>query len=97
MIGQSAFESICINTMIPMLICYSAYKNDSKYEEKALRWMREIRAENNFVTRIFNEHGLKMKHSGDSQGCIQWYHQYCLLKKCASCEVGKQITKKKTC
>mgnify|MGYP001004139291 CR=1 FL=1 len=42
-IGRSAFESICINTMIPMLICYSAYKNDSKYEEKALRWMRETK------------------------------------------------------
>ena len=95
-IGQSAFESICINTLIPMLICYSTYKSESKYEEKALRWMREIRAENNFVTRIFSEYGLKMRHSGDSQGCIQWYHQYCLLKKCASCEVGKQLMKKET-
>jgi hypothetical protein len=92
-IGKSAFESICINTLIPMLICYSNYKNESKYKEKAMRWMQEIRAENNFVTRIFKELGLKMRHSGDSQGCIQWYHQYCQVKKCAQCEVGMQLMK----
>ena len=90
-IGRSAFESICINTLIPMLICYSTYKNESKYEEKALRWMREIKSENNFITRIFNENGLKMRHSGDSQGCIQWYQQYCQAKKCAQCDVGKNL------
>jgi hypothetical protein len=90
-IGQSAFESICINTLIPMLICYSHYKNESKYKEKALRWMREIKSENNFITRIFNDHGLKLKHSGDSQGCIQWYQQYCQAKKCAQCYVGIKL------
>lgn len=93
-IGKSAFESICINTLIPMLICYSNHKNESRYKEKAIRWTGEIRAENNFVTRIFNDHGLKMKNSGDSQGCIQWYQQYCKVKKCAICEVGKQLMKK---
>ena len=92
-IGKSAFESICINTLIPILICYANYKNESKYKEKAMRWMREIKAENNFVTRIFKEKSLRMRHSGDSQGCIQWYHQYCQAKKCDQCEVGKKLMK----
>ncbi len=90
-IGPSAFESICINTLIPMLICYSHHKNEYQYEEKALRWMREIKAENNFITRIFTDLGLKMGHSGDTQGCIEWYQQYCQAKKCAQCDVGKKL------
>jgi hypothetical protein len=89
--GAQAFQSICINTLIPMLICYSRERNQPQYEAKAYRWLLELRSENNQITRIFTEHDLPLKNAGDSQACIHWYRNYCQAKKCLQCAVGQAI------
>ncbi len=88
-LGKKAFESICVNTLIPILISYAEHKNEPQYAQKAMRWISEIKAENNMITRIYEENGLKLKHAGDSQACLQWHKNYCSVKKCMSCEVLK--------
>ena len=90
-LGASAFQSICINTLIPMLICYSRERKQGQYEEKAYRWLHELKSENNQVTRIFSAYNLPLKHAGDSQACIHWYRNYCQQKKCLQCAVGQSI------
>lgn len=90
-LGSNAFQSICINTLIPMLICYSRERNQIQYEEKALRWLQELKSENNQITRIYSTNNLPLKHAGDSQACIHWYRNYCLQKKCLQCAVGQSI------
>ena len=90
-LGASAFQSICINTLIPMLMCYAKARNQSQYEEKACRWLRELKSENNHITRIFSAYNLPLKHAGDSQACIHWYRNYCQQKKCLQCAVGQSI------
>lgn len=90
-LGAHAFQSLCINTLIPMLICYSRERKQVQYEEKAFRWLHELKSENNQITRIFSAYDLPLKHAGDSQACIHWYRNYCLQKKCLQCAVGQFI------
>lgn len=90
-LGAHAFQSICINTLIPMLICYARARSQPQYEQKALRWLHELKSENNQITRIFSAYDLPLKHAGDSQACIHWYRNYCLPKKCLQCAVGQTI------
>lgn len=90
-LGKSAFQSICINTLIPMLICYSRERSQPQYEEKALRWLDELHGENNQITRYFSSMGMPIKTARDSQACLHWYRNYCEPKKCLQCTVGKAI------
>lgn len=90
-LGASAFQSICINTLIPMLICYSRERNQAQYEQKALRWLEELAGENNQITRYYSSMGLPIKTARESQACIQWYRNYCNPKKCLQCAVGQAI------
>lgn len=90
-LGKSAFQSICINTLIPMLICYSRERSQPQYEEKALRWLDELHGENNQITRYFSSMGMPIKTARDSQACLHWYRNYCEPKKCLQCAVGKAI------
>lgn len=89
--GAQAFQSICINTLIPMLICFSRERNQPQYEAKAYRWLQELKGENNQITRIFSTYNLALRHAGDSQACIHWYRNYCQPKKCLKCAVGQAI------
>jgi hypothetical protein len=90
-LGTIAFQSICINTLIPMLICYSRDRSQPQYEQKALRWLRELHGENNQITRYFSTLGLPIKNARDSQACLHWYRNYCEPKKCLQCTVGQAI------
>jgi Protein of unknown function (DUF2851) len=90
-LGAQAFRSICINTLIPMLVCYSRERKQEAYEQKAFRWLAELPAENNQITRIYQELGLDLLNAGESQACLHWHRHYCQTKQCLHCLVGKAI------
>ncbi len=90
-LGQGAFESICMNTLIPLLFAYSARKSTPIYAEKARRWLRELKAENNVITRKFTSLNTTFRHAGDSQAALQWHKNYCAKKRCLACAVGQEI------
>jgi len=90
-LGQGAFESICMNTLIPLLFAYSASKSTPAYAQKARRWLSELKAENNVITRKFTELICPLRHAGDSQGALQWHKNYCAKKRCLDCKVGQEI------
>jgi hypothetical protein len=90
-LGQGAFESICMNTLIPLLFAYSASKSTPNYAQKARRWLSELKAENNVITRKFTELICPLRHAGDSQGALQWHKNYCAKKRCLDCIVGQEI------
>lgn len=90
-LGQGAFESICMNTLIPLLFAYSASKSTPIYAQKARRWLSELKAENNVITRKFTSLNTALRHAGDSQAALQWHKNYCAKKRCLACEVGQEI------
>ena len=90
-LGQGAFESICMNTLIPLLFAYSTSKSTPTYAEKARRWLSELKAENNVITRKFTDLECHLRHAGDSQAALQWHKNYCAKKRCLACSVGLEI------
>ncbi len=90
-LGNQAFQSICINTLIPMLVCYSRARNQAEYEQKARRWLAELPSENNHITRIYQELALTLQNARDTQACLHWHRHYCQPKRCLQCLVGQAI------
>jgi hypothetical protein len=91
LLGQGAFESICMNTLIPLLFAYAESKQMANYAEKARRWLHELKPENNSITRHFTSLHCPMRHAGDTQASLQWYKKYCAQKRCLACAVGQEI------
>ena len=94
-IGETSVENIVINTVVPLLVAYSKQKDDERYLEKAIRFLEELPAENNKITKHWQTLDLPMKTAFDSQAGIEWFNQFCSTKKCLSCEVGISLLREK--
>ncbi|HET7896436.1 MAG TPA: DUF2851 family protein, partial [Flavisolibacter sp.] len=90
-LGTDAVDNIIINTVVPLLFAYGLSHGEQSYKDKALRWLEEITAEKNVVTRGFAEAGVKAGSAFDSQALIELKNEYCAAKKCLSCAVGNYL------
>lgn len=90
-LGLYSFQSICINTLIPMLICYAKVKQQYEYGEKAMRWLNELKVEENSIVNVYKKLHLPIRSAADSQACLHLNKHYCSEKKCLSCSIGKSI------
>ncbi len=95
-LGTQMVENILINTIIPILFVYGQYLNENKYKDRALRWLEEISAEKNNITKGFAAIGIKIKSAFDSQALIQLKNNYCNQKRCLECAIGNKILKAPT-
>lgn len=89
--GLSFIHLILINTIIPYAFVYGRFKNDPGTEEKAVRWLEEIPAENNTITRHFASMGVKATSALHSQALIRLKTDYCSPQRCLHCSIGHQI------
>jgi hypothetical protein len=62
---------------------------------RASTFLEKLKAENNYITRMWNECGIQANHAGDSQALIQLKKEYCDKKKCLYCRFGYEYLKKK--
>lgn len=90
-IGASMTDNIVINTVVPFLFAWGHYHNDSRYKEKALRWLEETRAEKNTITEGFAALSIENKTAYDSQSLIELKNEYCNHKRCLECSVGNAL------
>ncbi len=88
--GKSAFEIIMINTIAPFRLIYSKIYSNS-YEEISVKWLDEIKAENNRITKVWKDLGIKPDTAFDSQALIHLKNNYCDKKKCLYCNIGTAI------
>ncbi|ODS83228.1 MAG: hypothetical protein ABS46_06930 [Cytophagaceae bacterium SCN 52-12] len=93
--GIEAVYTLVINAAAPLLAAYSFKTDNRSYLDRAVRLLEEIPAENNRITRKWKQLGLEMSSAASSQGATEWYHRYCILKRCLSCAVGNVLLKKK--
>lgn len=91
--GLSSINIILINSVIPLLVAYGRSKDDYSFVEKAVNLLQEIPAEENRITRVWQELGLKVKNAFDSQALIEQYNNFCLKRQCLNCSVGSSILK----
>lgn len=94
-IGESSVQNVIINTIVPLLVAYSQQKDEVLYLEKAIRFLEELPAEENNITKHWQMLDLPMKSAFDSQAGIEWFNVFCHHKKCLSCEVGISLLREK--
>lgn len=92
-IGKSSAENLIVNSVVPVLIAYSRYSDRQELTDHAIRLLEAIPAENNRITRFWQEVGLSIHRMSDSQGSIELYNEFCRKKKCLGCGIGIELLK----
>ena len=92
-LGTSSKENLLINSMAPLLAAYGKYSDDYTYIDKATEMLQYLPAEKNKITRCWEELGLTVKSSFDSQALIEQYNNMCQKRFCLNCVVGTSILK----
>jgi hypothetical protein len=87
-------ENLILNALLPFIYRYSISNSQDFELNTIIRAYSKLPAENNTITRKWNKMGITLKNAYESQASLEIYQQFCLLKKCASCEVGQNIMKK---
>lgn len=100
-LGKDAQQNLMINVVIPIRIAHSLYRQQEDFLPK--KWLNELKSEKNSVISLYKplekievKSTFKIKTAAQSQSLLELYSQYCNLKKCLSCEVGKEILKRET-
>ena len=86
-------DNILINTIIPVLFAYGLQQKEQLYKDKAMRWLTEIKAEENTITRSWKLLKIENTTSLDSQALIHLKNNYCQYLRCLECAVGNKILK----
>ena len=90
-IGDSAFNIIVINTIIPFLFAFGRYNGKEELKERTIGFFTEIPAENNSIIRKWSKLGIISKCAFYSQALLQLKNQYCSHKECLNCLIGNKI------
>ncbi|WP_288147494.1 DUF2851 family protein [Bacteroides acidifaciens] len=87
-LGERSKNLIIINTVTPFLYTYGLHKADERMCERAGRFLEELKAEDNHITRAWSNAGLPVATAADSQALIQLRKEYCDKRKCLFCRFG---------
>ena len=87
-LGEMSKNLIIINTVTPFLYTYGLHKADERMCERAGRFLEELKAEDNHITRAWSNAGLPVATAADSQALIQLRKEYCDKRKCLFCRFG---------
>lgn len=90
-IGDTAFNIIVINTIIPFLFAFGRYNGKDELKERTIGFFTEIPAENNSIIRKWSNLGIISKCAFYSQALLQLKNQYCSHKECLNCLIGNKI------
>lgn len=94
-LSNSSIDLLIINTVVTFLYAYGRHKGSDALCRRATAFLEELKAENNYIIRQWEQCGLTAAHAGDSQALIQLKKEYCDKKKCLYCRFGYEYLKKK--
>lgn len=86
---------LMINTAIPMLFAYGRHKMSDNLCNRAFDFLEQLKAENNYIVRMWKMAGLEVDNAGDTQALIQLKNEYCNKKECLRCRIGYEYLKAK--
>lgn len=92
-LGTGALNLIVINTLVPILYAYGLHRADNVLCERATRFLEELKAEDNHVTRFWSGAGLPVSTAADSQALLQLQKEYCDKRDCLRCRFGYEYLK----
>jgi hypothetical protein len=90
-LGENAFNSLVINTVIPFLFIYGSMNGQEETKNRALELLNSIPPESNRITRKWDVAGIRISSAFYSQAVLQLYTGYCCPRHCLSCSVGTHL------
>lgn len=87
-LGDQTIDLLIINTVAPILFSYGKLQGISSFEDKGINLLQDLPPEKNRITRRWEQLGMKLSSSLESQGSIELFQGSCLNKKCLQCKIG---------
>ena len=94
-LSNTSLDLLIINTVVTFLYAYGLHKGNPVLCARAGSFLEELKAENNYITRMWEQCGMKTSNAADSQALIQLKKEYCDKKKCLYCRIGYEYLKRK--
>lgn len=94
-LSNTSLDLLIINTVVTFLYAYGLHKGNRVLCARAGCFLEELKAENNYITRMWEQCGMKASNAADSQALIQLKKEYCDKKKCLYCRIGYEYLKRK--
>lgn len=93
-LSNTSLDLLIINTVVTFLYAYGLHKGNRVLCARAGSFLEELKAENNYITRMWEQCGMKASNAADSQALIQLKKEYCDKKKCPYCRIGYEYLKR---
>lgn len=90
-LGETAFNNLVINTIVPILFVYGDQHLDQAMKDRALFMLEKLSPESNEIIRKWNELGIESNSAFETQALLQLKNKYCAYKKCLNCQLGAKI------
>ena len=93
-LSNTSLDLLIINTVVTFLYAYGLHKGNRVLCARAGSFLEELKAENNYITSMWEQCGMKASNAADSQALIQLKKEYCDKKKCLYCRIGYEYLKR---
>ena len=92
--GESSFDLILINTLVPFLFVYANHQKNEELRERALSFLSQTKAEQNSIVKRYRETGITSNNAAQSQALLTLKNDYCKYLKCLDCAIGNRLIRK---
>ncbi|MCS7084818.1 MAG: DUF2851 family protein [Bacteroidia bacterium] len=89
--GRDALVSVAVNALFPLARLYAQENLKPQILESWRTFLSSLPAENNRVTRSYQNAGFPNRHPVHSQGLMHLQRAYCAAKRCLECEIGRSL------
>jgi hypothetical protein len=93
-LSYGSLNLLLINTAIPMLFAMGRHRQKEELCDRAFDLLEQLKPENNYIIRMWQQCGLPVMSAGDSQALIQLKKEYCDKRDCLRCRIGYEYLKK---
>ncbi|HRY32850.1 MAG TPA: DUF2851 family protein [Bacteroidales bacterium] len=90
-LGKDAILNIVLNCLIPFRYVMALRAGEQLPAPELLEMMSHLPAEDNTVTRSWRQCGIEAETALESQALLELKNQYCNLKNCLQCDIGRII------
>ncbi len=93
-LSYGSLNLLLINTAIPMLFAVGRHRHKEELCDRAFDLLEQLKPENNYIIRMWQQCGLPVHSAGDSQALIQLKKEYCDRRDCLRCRIGYEYLKR---
>lgn len=87
---RTSLDRLVINAVVPFLFAYGRAHGKEELCERAMALLEALRPENDHIVRSWRAVGLVPENAADTQALNHLYTNYCTLRRCLACRIGRR-------